>query len=243
MCKSIYFCSILLYVTLYSNLADGQMQAGQIDISCGEGYSPEFDGVFSTAFGQLYPVSTILGTINNTNSYAEYPSNFGCSSITPNIGGTIDVGIVEYVSLGLSVSYQSDSVQWTPGGSPSPPAYSDKITRTNIALRALVHSSILWKNKYIDFYTGIRAGVSRWQDIPSLNNSTYQYLLGAPITAYFIKKPNIVVPSFQGVTGLRFFPIYNLGIHIEVGIGSPYLVEGGLTFRVNTIKEKEKKSE
>jgi hypothetical protein len=238
--KQIFFCCVLFLLARFNNPAFAQNRAGQIVVSGGYGYSPEFDGAFAPT---LYPVGTILTNFTNQLSY-DFPTNYNCTSVTYNKGGALDVGITEYFSMGVAGSYQSETVNWSPeygnSGQTTWP-YSDKITRINYALRFLGHCPEDWVGKYIDVYAGIRMGESRWQDIPSQSNinlpPTISYFNGQT-TVYFINKPNEVVPSFQALVGLRFFPIYNLGIHIELGLGSPYLAQTGLTFRINTCKKK-----
>jgi hypothetical protein len=242
----ISFCVVLFFFISHASFIDGQQRAWQIVINAGEGYSPEFDGDISLFSSYpWYPVGTILGVIDNPQSN-DYPSDFSCTSITPNIGGTVDVGVMEYFSIGIASSYQSEVANWIiiNRNFPLPPnsfPNSDRITRINIAVRLLAHMPVDWTSKYLDTYAGIRLGESRWHDIPSSDNMNYPYYY-SQTKAYFINKSDRIVPSFQGIIGLRFFPIYNLGIHVEIGIGSPYLVEGGVTFRIDTLKKKEKKN-
>ncbi len=85
---------------------------------------------------------------------------------------------------------------------------------------------------------GFRAGLSFWHDdtytVDTINPIQMVYLKPP---AYFIGKSDLVVPSFQYLLGLRVYPSKYIGVHFEFGIGSPYLIEGGLTFKINTRKE------
>jgi hypothetical protein len=242
--KHLIFCFIVCSLTMYSNHTMAQQTYGQIVINAGEGYSPEFDGEigignpFSWSY-PWYPVSTFLASVNTTYAY-DYPPDFYCSSITSNKGGAMDVGVIDFFSIGFAASSQSEVVNWTPNeGGPWHLNFSDRISRINLAVRLLFHLPMSWTTKYFDPYGGFRIGESRWNDIPSANNSTYTYLTTGQILAYFINKPNLVVPSFQVLFGLHFYPIKFIGIHAEAAIGSPYLVEAGLTIRISTHKTKE----
>ncbi len=217
-----------------------QIEPGQFVLNLGVGESPEFNGDIATIFspGKMFPIAAYD---NAPYLSDDYPPMYNTSSITPNIGVTGDYGFLKWLSIGIAGSYQSETVNWTPADlafsgqqqSSSFP-YIDKVSRLNIAGRFLFH---LIRNENLDFYTGFRAGVSYWHDatytIDTINPTTFIYL---KTPAYFIGKSSLMVPSFQYLWGLRIYPSKNIGIHIEAGIGSPYLVEGGVTFRINTRK-------
>ncbi len=185
---------------------------GQLIINIGVGYSPEFAGVLA--------ISTPLFPVSKNSEY------FACSSIMPNLSFLLDYGMNNKLSLGLAASYQSEVIYPTEG------SFSDKVARINTALRALVHLNK--KNHLFDNYLGIRFGFSYWKDAPELLPQ-YQNLVNCP-PYYFITNPNSLVPSFQFLYGMRIYFTDSFGIHLEAGIGSPYLVEGGLTFRIKTRK-------
>lgn len=221
-------CSIC-FCTSYA-----QQQLGQIVINAGYGYSPEFDGDIGIG-GTAYPAIINPSGINADNY--PYPlANF--NSVSYNKGAAIDVGFYDGFSIGLAASYQSEVVNWQFGSdngvAPTPYQLYDKVTRTNFALRLLHHSQA---NTHFDFYYGARTGISFWQDSPyPVNTTYYQNPVGVGPRVTFLKASTINVPSFQVLCGLRYFPVPFLGIQVEAGIGSPYLAEAGLTFRINTIK-------
>lgn len=194
-----------------------QRQKGNLIINFGIGYSPEFDG--DVGFGGLFfPIQR----------NSEY---FSCYSITPNVGITADYGLNRKWSFGLAASYQSEIVRDNDYSLLNP----NKLTRTNWALRLLKHLSK--RNPNIDDYIGLRVGYSYWIDKPILTGEN-QYSSGVVPPFYFINKPNAFVPSFQVLYGLRGYISSSMGIHFEIGIGSPYLAEGGLSFRFKTRKGK-----
>jgi len=188
---------------------------GQLTINIGVGYSPGFDG--EVAF--VTPVFPVR----------QNPEYFTCSSITPSLGGTIDYGIGKKFSIGLAASYQSEMIshEETP--------YNDEISRTNAAIRFLYHLNR--KSTRFDNYIGLRLGCSYWQDRPSLT-SFYQTVPYPIPIFYFIGASHLLVPSFQFLYGICLYISDTFGFHLEAGIGSPYLIEGGITFRFNTQKNK-----
>jgi hypothetical protein len=229
--KRIIFCFTICTLSLTHNSVKAQQEPGQIVINAGVGYSPGFDGQMPSLGAPVssYPVNTILETLPNYNDEDD-PPGFNCSSISPNLGGTIDIGILKWISAGLAASYQGEVLSWGVLSN-QPLNFSDKITRINLSGRILFHLPM--KSTHFDFYTGIRSGASFWHDIESSSNIVPPGFYGG----YFLTKSNLTVPSFQFLLGLRYYPIKWLGIHVELGFGSPYLVEGGLSFRINTHKE------
>jgi hypothetical protein len=223
--KLIFFCFTFCLLIIQNSLVKAQQEFGQFVINAGVAYSPEFDGAWAYN-GDLFPVG-LYPLIDEEDGF------FSCTLNKPNLGSTIDFGISNKCSLGIASNYQNETVNWSPSNQIIS-NYSDNITRFNVALRFLYHLNT--ENKHFDPYIGIRSGISIWHDSPSSNNFTGSSII--PIT--FIIHPNSIVPSFQVLYGMRFYLNHFIGIHIEVAVGSPYLIEGGLTFRINTIKAKEK---
>jgi hypothetical protein len=229
--KHIFFCFAFYLLLTYLKCAKAQQQLGQIIINLGVGYSPMFNGNFGTGpntnlFFPTYPIGISFDSYSDPDN----PAVFKCFSIMPNLGATVDIGLFKIFSIGIASSYQSEIVRWALESN-IPLNYSDKITRNNMALRFLFHAPEGDKNKHFDPYIGIRSGLSFWRDIPSQYN-----LINGP-NATFLNEPNLTVPSVQILCGLRIFVIKNLGFHAEIGIGSPYLAEGGMSIRINTKKE------
>jgi len=212
---------------------NAQQELGQIVISAGVGYSPEFDG--AVYFG--YPVSTKHNVDWNADNYPY--ASFSCPTYTMNVGGSIDFGLSNLFSIGIAGSYQDETMLWTltdnqyPGPPYSYPC-SDQISRTNLALRFLYH--VPSHNKVVDFYLGVRPGISIWHDIPSQNNTVYTYTGPngpPPVPETFISSPTMNVFSLQFLFGAQICINNLVGVHFNAGIGSPYLAECGLTLRIN----------
>jgi len=221
----ILFCLGSVFI-LHSAYIKAQQAFGQIVANVGIGYSPGFDGQVSF-ISQLYPIGINTGIQDAGNGFI-------CSSILPNIGGTIDFGISKGFSIGITGSYQNETVDYA-----LPQNFTDKVSRTNVAFRFLLH--LCKTNNKLDDYLGFRFGASYWHDTPSPDNvvGAYNYN-GNPQYIYntitFLQNTSSLVGSFQILYGLRLYTSDNIGLHFEIGIGSPYLAEGGITFRINTRK-------
>ncbi|HWY97533.1 MAG TPA: hypothetical protein VNY36_00490, partial [Bacteroidia bacterium] len=140
---------------------------------------------------------------------------------------------------GLAASYQDETIIWwlastSPGSMPYDPPCSDKLSRTNAALRILAHLPL--NTKFVEFYGGIRPGICYWQDNPSANNNPYHNTTQTtPFT--FLGSTNETAFSLQFLFGMHVYVNKFIGLHFEAGIGSPYLAECGLSIRINTHKD------
>jgi hypothetical protein len=129
----------------------------------------------------------------------------------------VDYGVSDKVMVGIGSAYQS--------GTGSPEAmhelgYTENFTRLNISARILY---VVYSTRNMQVYCGFRGGVSYWTDVvtptPSAG-STVQTTIGN----------NIAYPSVQAPIGIRLFagPV---GFHVEAALGTPYFMEGGISFR------------
>jgi len=199
--------------------SNAQEQTGQLTLNAGVGYSPLFNGGTYFISSLLYPVSYNM----------RYTEEVYFSSVSPNLGARIDYTLPGRIIVGLAVNNQSEVVT-TNNGAP----IINNITRTNIGARVLYHLNK--DNTSFDNYLGMRVGFSFWTDAtPNLPSTTPYYN-----DLIFLNSSNLAVPSVQFLYGIIFYPGYNVGLHIEVGIGSPYTAEAGLTCRINTRKPKDK---
>lgn len=189
---------------IQGNYVTAQQEEGQICINAGVGDSPGFDN----------PGSPFFFTETNSNIVE---TGFSVSNIIPNIGCTIDYNITNYFSIGAASSYQSEIINVRGAGSDI-----EKITRISLNFRTLFHLNKRNRNKF-DHYIGTRFGLDYWGDVFQNGSS-----------GHFLTNPNQFIPSFQVFYGMRIYFTNNIGVQCEVGIGEPYLAEGGLTFRINT---------
>lgn len=226
---------LLFLACISTYYAGAQSFVKDITISAGEGYSPGFDGSLSFGVGTVYPVENSFQNNANADNYP-YPCDQALS-YTNNMGGFVDVKIKWNISVGVGASYQSAVMEWAPysngPGGNYVYVFSDKVTRTNLGVRILYHYPNY--SKHFDVYAGIRIGQSYWHDTPSDSNTVKKNV--TVYTNYFLESQNMVVPSFQMLTGLRFYFSDALAIHLEAAVGSPYVLEGGVTFRINLAKD------
>ncbi len=152
-------------------------------------------------------------------------------TVSPAYNFTIDYNLLNSFSMGLCGAYQSLTDH--PDFDGYPETYeTEKISRYNMSVRILGHLS---KNPLKYAYIGARVGMSIWTD---------------KAIQYTPPGPGLVVPStsmhsysrrasFLLFFGYRTFFSNEIGLHIEAGIGSPYILEGGITFRFQTEKNNE----
>ena len=88
-------------------------------------------------------------------------------------------------------------------------------SRNTVAARALFHFG---DNPNLDQYAGLRAGMTLWSysDNALLEDESL----------------NANVFSFRLLYGLRAYLTDNLAVNLEVGLGSPYLFNGGIAYRL-----------
>jgi hypothetical protein len=133
--------------------------------------------------------------------------------------GIVDYGMLKWLTVGLGAAYQTAT--GAPQDAYNTP-YTENLSRLNVATRLLLDLPL---GRHVDIYTGFRFGVSFWTDVvtptPPLNS--FRPTLGANHVMRY--------PSVQYLDGVRFY-IGPIGLHIEIGLGTPYLVETGLTFRI-----------
>jgi hypothetical protein len=142
----------------------------------------------------------------------------------PTIALTFDHSLTDNFSIGLAAAYQSVSAEFTntyfDENSVSQTELSKtSVSRINIAIRPLFHYG---NSDKLDMYSGLRVGylirnVTVESDDPNADLSEEfdgnRFALG-------------LVPF-----GMRYFFSDNLGINMDLQIGTPYVVSGGIAFR------------
>ena len=149
------------------------------------------------------------------------PSSASFASSTessiPVISATYDYGIVDHFSYGIGVSYQQFTHTQTYYNNGTNPTYTQNIYVTNAGIRALYH----FGSPMLEGYTGIRLGYSFWSSSqPSVQTGYY-----GP------SNYNKNVPTFMALIGLRASLSDAIAVHLELGLGSPYAVETGISFK------------
>ncbi len=170
---------------------------------------------FAWSSGITYIMELIHGANPDAGLGAAGPNSF-------NVGATYhfgaDYGISYRTTVGLAISYVQVTGNYDSLGT------KEKFTRLNIGARLLYHFTKNCARK--DWYCGIRWGLSFWADnLPALASPVEYY------ESYFSPN-NPIEPSIQILLGWRRWFTYGFGINIEAAVGTPYFLEGGLTFRL-----------
>ncbi|MBR9860167.1 porin family protein [bacterium] len=190
------------FILIFSGL-QAQTEQGQSVVCLNAGYSIIGNGL-SAAVNELADDNAQLST-------------------TPVIIGSFDYGVTDKFSMGLFFGYQSTKSDFTytyfDQGDSTTENVTVSGTRTNISIRPNFH--YLSSDK-LDLYSGLRVG---WlfrnfsQNSTDENFETLDIFDGNRFT--------------MGLTllGARYYFTDNIGINMEVGIGVPYAVNGGLSVR------------
>ncbi|HSY77619.1 MAG TPA: hypothetical protein VK890_12215, partial [Bacteroidia bacterium] len=133
--------------------------------------------------------------------------------------------VIRNMTIGVGVAYQTATGNIylaAPSVITYPGYYTEYLTRLNISLR------VLWdavSTKGIEMYYGIRCGLSYWTDeIPDA-------IQPVPSSMLAMGQNRRTLPSIQFPIGARLFFSDFLALNLELALGTPYFVEGGLTFR------------
>ncbi|HXP51192.1 MAG TPA: hypothetical protein VN922_14635 [Bacteroidia bacterium] len=165
-------------------------------------------GSMSFNIGAGYSLFSTPSNANNTGTGSQ-------GSSLPVICGMFDYALVNNFTYGIGISYQyftePNNVYTQP---PTITSY-ENIYVTNISIRALYH----FGSSDLEGYTGIRLGYSMW---------TQTGYSGNPDNSGYPKN----VPTFMALVGVRAKISNLIGIHLEVGIGSPYAAETGISFTI-----------
>ncbi|HEU4716415.1 MAG TPA: hypothetical protein VFU15_01200 [Bacteroidia bacterium] len=171
---------------------------------------------------------SLVGLVMNTAFNVADRGIVGLStSVTPGLSGTVDVGVTDRFSLGVSHFYQSANAHWSTytdnNGITHTGDFHYRITRQNTALRALFHFG---DNDDIDPYFGIRLGYSYWSSSSNIADVDQTFDLSK-------FKPHLWP---QALFGVRYFFIPNLGVNAEIAAGPPYYLSVGLNARFGGTK-------
>jgi hypothetical protein len=195
----------------------------------------DFDESNPASYG---PININLGIGLSTISaaiVAFFPGDFigqGAGAIitqAPAYNFTVDYTFNQRATIGIGGAYEwvTDNPYAPPSNNISQTWAIEKMTRYNISLR---FTEQFLKTDKGDLYAGVRGGVSLWTDQMIQNNPPNPYVS--------VVNPTFISPftklSIQILLGVRVFPVYNFGFHLETGIGTPYFLEAGITFRFKT---------
>ncbi len=154
-----------------------------------------------------------------------FPSNFGIdgeyyTDATPVFVGNIGYDFFRFLNTGIAIAYQETTLTGTVGHT------SDDLTMLNTSVHLSAHIN---KNREsFDHYIGIRVGYSYLTDQPISTRYGSQY---SPPTMYALTGPSEYSFTYQLFYGVTFYS-ENVGFNIELGLGSPFLIKGGLSIRL-----------
>jgi hypothetical protein len=137
-------------------------------------------------------------------------------TIGPVYNASFDYGITYKSAVGLGITYQE--------ATNSNLTMSEKARELNYGFR-YTHSMGSWEL----FYYGFRFGISEWS----------YYLNNGSIPSISYTPP--YDPTIQLLLGARLTFSKYVILHIEAGALAPYTVEGGITFKINTISKEQQK--
>jgi hypothetical protein len=150
-------------------------------------------------------------------------------SQSPAYNFVIDYRFIRWLSVGVGAVYQSvtdNPSEEVPSNIYAVnPLETEKITRVNYTVRVLYH---LLQHSTLDVYGGFRGGESMWAEQITSNTSP------AGFTVYKTPVPASSIASLQFIVG-GMFPVYHcLAVHAELGVGTPYVAEVGITLQIKT---------
>ncbi len=193
----------------------GELNPGEVFISPGLGY------------GSM----TITGSpLDNSMFTEDYNYGYNYNSVSsPDFGCSVDYLATQIFSFGLGINYQT--IKYTlVNPQTNYNSYYDpnsaQFNRLNIGMRGLFYFSNV-NTESLQFYMGARAGLSFWKEIDTWTSAiNYDY---RPL----ISSQNDGILSFQLIMGSRYIISSDIGIQIELGLGSPYYGQVGVVFRLN----------
>jgi len=195
--STLVICSLLIN----NKLASAQNHQGDLCVNAGVGSS--------TIFLLLDALQS-----NQTNASISY-------AITPAYNLMADQALGNVVSLGLAIGYQADIITTRDYANTQTGYYetvTENLSRLNVGMRVLFHFT---HGDHFDAYSGLRIGLSHWNDDNNANDPNYALVKG-----------NLNFPSFQLLYGMKFYFTDDVGLHLELALGTPYFIEGGLSFKL-----------
>ena len=141
----------------------------------------------------------------------------------PTIALTYDFALTDNFSIGVAGAFQNVSVEFTnqyidQNFDIQTEIATTKVSRLNIALRPLFHYG---DGDRLDLYSGIRVGYLI-RNVETETNDELLNVLGDLDGNRFALG---LVPF-----GMRYFFTDNLGVNMDLQIGTPYVVSGGIAF-------------
>jgi hypothetical protein len=180
-----------------------------------------------------YGDMAITGSPLATSIYSETYHNLYSIKNMPEFGVSLDYLVAEILSLGIAANYQT--VQYTLSNSAQNYAqdypYSALFSRLNVGIRNLIFFRGSNSDK-MHFYIGARVGMSFWKETDEWNYTTSPYYPNQYNYSIINAEDNNKI-SFQLLWGMRYFVSTEFGMQLELGLGTPYYAQLGITYRLN----------
>ncbi|HTB30890.1 MAG TPA: hypothetical protein VK808_02630 [Bacteroidia bacterium] len=171
--------------------------------------------------------------VNNYN----YNGNTYSAINYPEFGGSLDYMVSPLVCMGIGVNYQLIRFDLSTNYQNAyiNPYYNEGpnsalFSRLNIGIRNLFYFKGI-NSDNLHIYVGARAGLSIWYEWDSWANGV-NYNYRSVINSNSNDNGNIQM-SIQLLWGMRYFFTHDLGMQLELGLGTPYYAQFGITYRFN----------
>lgn len=139
----------------------------------------------------------------------------------PAIQLTYDYNIEKWFSVGLAASYQMMGIEYSNWGTGNENFKTD-IKRLNVAFRPLFHYGNTGR---IDMYSGLRIGLTNWTIDVETDDPDYDYEDDVTFSEGINFSPQLIL------YGIRGYVTDNIGLNMELAIGSPHYITLGFNYR------------
>ncbi|PLX24240.1 MAG: hypothetical protein C0599_02895 [Salinivirgaceae bacterium] len=161
---------------------------------------------------------SLVGNLLNIETSAD--TDFNTYSL-PAFQATYDYGLAKWFSIGVAGSVQFMGVEYNDYQGMGD-SFKTSITRTNFALRGLFHYG---NDDKLDMYSGVRMGFTNWSISTDYDNPDYDADSELSISQGFGAAPQVVL------FGVRGYFNNNIGVNMEVCVGSPHYLSLGVNYR------------
>jgi hypothetical protein len=152
------------------------------------------------------------------------------SHSSPSFAITYDYSFTNRISAGVAVSQERAGLEYSnhvfiQDVDNVPYSFRVNMIRTNGSIRGLFH----YKNtEKIDLFSGLRLGLTNYRVDLQANTEIKWFVIDKD----FAYKQGYLVSYQLVVFGIRGYFTRNIGANVELSVGAPYFISGGLSFRI-----------
>jgi hypothetical protein len=132
-----------------------------------------------------------------------------------------DYMVTDFLSVGAAGSFQLFKLKNTETSE------FLQVNRANFGIRALFHYG---SNDKLDMYSGVRLSTTLWRWDANSNDPTIQQTIDDLNNSKFFNNTLKIAPQIVAF-GIRGYFTDMFGAHMELSIGSPYYLSGGINVR------------